>query len=190
MEIDIYTGTLGSPLVPAPAGDGNAFKTTTTSFYSTNGKSNEQGEPHESPDQVPQDGMEIEVYREEQGQKEDTEEPKSASKSRATPATPQSTVCKTTSTSHHNLDQQGESQEMEELGKVDTVQATISRISDQTKKEHIAEKGSRKRPAEEASEPARKAKKKCRSNKARAEKKMGPKGGSEGMKRCEARPAR
>ena len=61
MEIDIYSGTLDSPLVPAPAGIGNACKTTTTSFYSTNGKLNEPGEPHESPDQVPQDGMEIEM---------------------------------------------------------------------------------------------------------------------------------
>jgi hypothetical protein len=60
-EPSLHSGTLGSPLVPAPAGDGNACKTTTTSFYSTNGKSSEQGEPHESPDQVPQDGMEIEM---------------------------------------------------------------------------------------------------------------------------------
>jgi len=135
MEIDIYSGTLGSPLVPAPAGDGNACKTTTTSFYSTNGKSNEQGEPHESPDQVPQDGMEIEM---------------------------QNGV---------NLDQQCESQEMEELDKVDTVQATISRISDETMEEPIIEKGSRKRQSEEGDEPARKAKKKYHSGKARTEKK-------------------
>ena len=173
------------------------------------------------------------------------EELKTDSVSQVTPATPQSpatagigNMCKTTTTSHHNLDQQGELHEMEELSKddamdidahideakgqdpssirneaqaqepsssdhqtspqvqvktntahavivhpsppqmldkVDTVQATTSRISDQTIKEHITEKGSRKRPAEEVSEPAGKAKKKCHSNKARAEKKRAQK---------------
>jgi hypothetical protein len=56
------------------------------------------------------------------------EELKTDSVSQVTPATPQSpatasigNVCKTTTTSHHNLDQQGETHEIEELSKDDAM---------------------------------------------------------------------
>ena len=147
MEIDICIGTLSSP--------SDHSEDTTQAVTQSSGPEQsaiQQSSPAETPMEEPNkdDGMGIDAHISGNSNGRDpsnlrNEEQESSSSDRQTPPQVQA--------------------------KVNTAQAVISRLDNQKIKEPIIEKGSRKRQSEEGNEPARKAKKKYHSGKARTEKK-------------------